>query len=424
MSIDVKFNPPIVDDPTGNNVKYIGKAYWDVNNFVGHYHTWLISSRSWSGNQVTQYYYTYREELGYEIWVYNDHENKYIYRFERNYTEGHFPEDRIDVGSPSVAGATSDRPSIDPNNIICPWYGDIQTGDILLKNNGNILDIALEWTDVGIYVGNDKVMEVESEGVVYNDLSEWDDDKNVALIRIITARENQRYSAAKWVEKQVGKTNSYLWSEKRTDPDSLAWYSSELVWAAYKNQGIDIDYDQSERFVSPDDIYKDNDTIEISGSREDLPLLEDYLYIKSKASVDLSIIDPLGSKVNKKISQITDSYYLEGDIDCNGDIETIVLIPNRKIGDYIISIVPKVNALPTDTYSLEVSTEDETIVLAQDELIKNIPNEPYTIHSSPSGVSYDDPQENFPAIQSYMLFITLISILGVVSIMILFRKKN
>lgn len=78
MSIDVKFNPPIVDDPTGNNVKYIGKAYWDVNNFVGHYDTWLISSRSWSGNQVTQYYYTYREELGYEIWVYNDHENKYI----------------------------------------------------------------------------------------------------------------------------------------------------------------------------------------------------------------------------------------------------------------------------------------------------------------------------------------------------------
>jgi outer membrane protein assembly factor BamB/uncharacterized protein YycO len=422
--IDVNFTPPIVDNPYSNNVKFIGKIYWDVNNFVGYYNTWLISSRSWSGDRVTQYYYTYREDLGYEIWVYNDPENKYIYRFDRNYAAGQDPESTKDMGTYFIAGATSNKPSLDPNNIlIFPRDGDLQTGDILLKNNGDILDIALEWTHLGIYVGNNEVIEVKSGTIVYNDLSEWDDEKNVALLRVISAREDQRYSAAKWAEKQVGKINSYLWSEKKMDSDSLAWYGSELVWAAYKNQGIDIDFDQSEKFVSPDDIYKDSDTMEISGSAKDLPLLKDYISIKSRASVDLSIVDPQGSKVSKEISQITDAYYLEGDIDWNGDMEALVLLPKREIGDYVISITPKVNAQPTDIYSLEVSTEAETLVLAQNELIKNIPYSPYTIRSDLSGISYENSQENLPAFQIYISIITLILILGFVSLLILFREK-
>ena len=423
--IDVNFTPPIVDDPYSNNVKFIGKVYWDVNNFVGYYNTWLISSRSYEGNRITQYYYTYREDIGYEIWVYNDHENKYIYRFDRNYAAGQDPEGTKDMGTYFIAGATSNKPSLDPNNVlIFPRDRDFQIGDILLKNDGNILDLALEWTHIGLYVGSNEVIETNSEGVVYNDLSEWDDDKNVALLRVISAREDQKQSAAKWAESQVGKINSYLWSEKRTDPDSLSWYGSELIWAAYKNQGIDIDFDQSKKFVSPDDIYKDNDIMEISGSQEDLPLLEDYLCIKSKDSVDFNIIDPIGLKINKEICQITGAYYLEGDIDENNDMEAIVLIPKRKIGDYVISIVPKSNALPTDTYSLEVSTEDETIVLVQDELIENIPYDSFIIRSDSSGVFYKNSQENLSIFQMFMLIITLVSILGVVSLIIIFREKK
>ena len=60
----------------------------------------------------------------------------------------------------------------------------------------------------------------------------------------------------------------------------------------------------------------------------------------------------------------------------------IISIPERKVGDYYIDLIPNDDASPTDTYSLEVHTESITIVLADNIQIINMPEQPYIIRST------------------------------------------
>jgi len=76
--------------------------------------------------------------------------------------------------------------------------------------------------------------------------------KNLAFVRVITANYSIKQDAINWSKKQRGKSfQDYFqppWFDiKCHNPDlwwfpkSSEWYCSELVWAAYYNQGIDID---------------------------------------------------------------------------------------------------------------------------------------------------------------------------------------
>ena len=425
--IDVNFNPPIVFDPFENNVEFLGLVRWYFDNFDGYFDTWLINSRNWMGNIVTQYYYTYREDLGYEMWVYNDPGKDFSYRFERNFTKWQFPEDRVDVGCPSIAGATGLSPALDPDDILFVpgWREDIEPGDILLHNTGSVIDLVLDWTHAGIYVGNDKVVEAVANGVIYNDIDKWDDDKNVALLRVNSASKSQREAAATWAEGQVGKSYSFWWYEKRTDPSSLAWYCSELVWAAYKNIDIDIDYDESKYFVSPDDIYKDDDTNEIGGYRDGVSLSDKFLKIKASCPVDIIIKDPEGLILSKESFGILNSYYLEGDIDYDDDLEDIILFSQYKYGYYYITIIPEENASLTDLFTLEVSTINKTITLCQNLPISDISGDPYSIYASESGIFKEKPQdEDLPGINGYHIILTMNLIFGVTLVTTILRKKK
>jgi hypothetical protein len=107
--LDVNFDPPTVTDPLENNVKYIGSVYWDLWDACSD--TWLITARSWEGNVVTKYYYTLND-TGWEMWVWNDPDHKFIYRFARHYTTTQFPEDRIDTGGIADAGTTDDEAAL------------------------------------------------------------------------------------------------------------------------------------------------------------------------------------------------------------------------------------------------------------------------------------------------------------------------
>lgn len=115
---DVNFSPPVVTDPFENSVKYVGKVYWYLETWEDYFDTWLITARNWAGDVVTQYYYTFREDTGWEAWVWNDPGHKFIYYYERNFVAGPFPENRIDTGDPSLAGNTAEIPTLDPNKII------------------------------------------------------------------------------------------------------------------------------------------------------------------------------------------------------------------------------------------------------------------------------------------------------------------
>ena len=122
----------------------------------------------------------------------------------------------------------------------------------------------------------------------------------------------------------------------------------------------------------------------------------------SHSPIDLIITDPDGETIYKDIGQredvsergdVGDSLtmgYMSYDINGDGELNDIVASPERKLGDYLITIVPEPDALPTDTYTLEaealVNGETITVVLAEDVPISDIPRTPYILGSGETEV--------------------------------------
>jgi len=104
--------------------------------------------------------------------------------------------------------------------------------------------------------------------------------------------------------------------------------------------------------------------------------------VVAKSPVDLIITDPDGEIITKEIGQSPTMEYQVYDIDRDGRLDAIVIGGERKIGDYLIQVVPEPEDLPTDTYSLIVTANDQTIILAEDVPISDIPRVPYIIKST------------------------------------------
>jgi hypothetical protein len=115
----------------------------------------------------------------------------------------------------------------------------------------------------------------------------------------------------------------------------------------------------------------------------------------AKSPVDLEVTDPDGTTITYDLKEDPDMIirevegmtYEEFDIDGNGDLDDIIIIWERKIGDYLIYVKPESDAAMTDTYTLEVWADNQTYVLAKDIKISDIPTQPYIIRSSETGIS-------------------------------------
>lgn len=113
----------------------------------------------------------------------------------------------------------------------------------------------------------------------------------------------------------------------------------------------------------------------------------------AKSPVDIVITDPDGLTISKQFNEIPGATYTEIDIDGDGYLDDQIRIPDRKIGNYIIEVIPEPGASPTDTYTLEVILFGIPIIVAENIPICNIPSEPYIIESTETGVT-------LPTIQS------------------------
>jgi N-acetylmuramoyl-L-alanine amidase len=104
------------------------------------------------------------------------------------------------------------------------------------------------------------------------------------------------------------------------------------------------------------------------------------LTITAKCPVDLVVTDPDGLRICKDFTEIPGASYAE--IEINGDTGVQIRIPDRKIGDYLIEVVPRPGALPTDTFTLTVSLFGVPVVIARNMPISEIPSEPYVVVST------------------------------------------
>lgn len=241
------------------------------------------------------------------------------------------------------------------------------------------------WTHVGMYVGNEQVVEAvyeqEVKEVIISPLSQWNWPQKtcVEALSVVAADNEIRTRAVSFALSQVGKSyDSCLW-EKNPNEDS--WYCSELVWAAYFNASngkINIEHGPDAVGITPTEIDLDNDTVLIGEHKERIPYAGPIIMM-TKSPVDLNVTDPHGLFISKQLNQIPYTVYGEDDIDNNGSIDDWVGIPKPKIGEYLLNVVPEVNALPTDTYSLEATINGQTMVLAEDVQIQDIPSQPYKV---------------------------------------------
>lgn len=307
------------------------------------------------------------------------------------------------------------------------WRKSILIGDILnLRSCGLLASILHEWTHTGIYVGEGKVIEALSEGVLETSIINWDYPTQTycTLLRVKPSTTEIRNSAARWAKKQEEKNYVLSFYEKLYDANEPDWYCSELVWAAYFNQGINLDVDdvggyQQWNGVKPGDIYEDSNTEEIDSHMEYRPSRFCYigkvLNIKTKCPVDLKIEDPAGNVISKN-SIDKSSCYFEDDFDEDGEIEDIILIDEFTFGEYTIEILAEQNASITDTFSLYASFGNFTLPIAIDIPIENIPSDPYRIRVSENGITLITPQGEEIFIPGYNL-VFIISLIGLAMIL-------
>jgi len=162
----------------------------------------------------------------------------------------------------------------DPQILTIP--DGVEIGDMMLCDL--TLDQSNPWKLPGpynehsaIYIGNNTL--IEANGVVryrnYSQFTHW--CKNYAFIRVKTATEAQRYAAAEWAKSKIGYPYQvffdFPWfgikiantSSKIPTADEI--YCVELLWAAYYNQGIDIDRNgwRPPWWLTPYDILYDDD---------------------------------------------------------------------------------------------------------------------------------------------------------------------
>jgi VWFA-related protein len=104
---------------------------------------------------------------------------------------------------------------------------------------------------------------------------------------------------------------------------------------------------------------------------------------RTTSPVDLIITDPDGLTITKDIYEIPGAfYYYVSDIDGNGELDDIILAPEKKIGNYLLSVIPEKSARANDTYSIEIVVDSEVFFLAKDIQISDIPDQPIVIRSS------------------------------------------
>lgn len=104
--------------------------------------------------------------------------------------------------------------------------------------------------------------------------------------------------------------------------------------------------------------------------------------IKAYCPINLIVKDPDGFRITSDIGEIPGVlYYFQCYLDEDSDIDDVVVGPEFKTGDYLITIEPGTDAEPTVTYSVEVSIGTVTIMLAEDVQISDIPGQGYMVRS-------------------------------------------
>lgn len=154
----------------------------------------------------------------------------------------------------------------------------VKKGDIFFENEGLA---SIFKGHSGIVVGRFydstrgifylRVVESIASGVKYGIIDDGRMDKNhCELYRVTPATSKQKANAVAFCTSQLNKPWSIIPPNPATSSSSENWYCSELVWAGYKNQGIDLD-GENEIGILPSEICQSPYTAQYTVSTALLP---------------------------------------------------------------------------------------------------------------------------------------------------------
>ena len=129
----------------------------------------------------------------------------------------------------------------------------------LTKTHGELTNLFIpgKWSHVGIYTGENTVVEAVGKGVIEKDLATFmltKDEICLLAPAFITDEKRMKY-AAEWCERQIGLPYDYDFYS-----NNKAFYCSELVYNAYKvvdpTSGFELRERLGVKTVLPDDFYR------------------------------------------------------------------------------------------------------------------------------------------------------------------------
>jgi len=325
------------------------------------------------------------------------------------------------------------------------WRRFIQPGDILYD------PCALGGVGhVGIYIGNGQTVDPREDGLVHA-ITSWDwPARSAAQILRVDCPDtsaNCAQAAADWASDLVDQIerdpnrfycyqcplpcedlcncfcSTYCTASctKNASQQEDDWYCSELVWAAYFNQKVNIENDRDAgrwwwithsweelKYIDPirpHEICDDNYDVGPVGGHDHGEFIilsrklcncRDRLEIRADCPVDLLITDPDGLTIDKDSSEILNGIYWFDDLNGDNSLDVIVSLEPKQ-GTYQIQVKPRPEAGATDTYTLvfeDYSTSKKTTV-ADEVSVKDIPDEPYQFElpSSESGADINQDSD-------------------------------
>ncbi|MBR3770737.1 MAG: hypothetical protein IKL07_00555 [Clostridium sp.] len=149
---------------------------------------------------------------------------------------------------------------------------NVKAGDIVYEANGGLGVTGHIAIVEGKYYDSTKkmyyirVIEAISSGVVRSILDDTRvDDKAVTIYRVSGATSAQKTAALNFCKGELG-SKYFCDLKKDTSSSETDWYCSELVWAGYKNQGIDIETTTgiNEPGITPRDIARSSKVYKVS----------------------------------------------------------------------------------------------------------------------------------------------------------------
>ena len=151
-----------------------------------------------------------------------------------------------------------------------PYPTGLIPGDIVIGHNPtSAIVIPGYWTHTGLVAYYDNsagdwvIIEATFEGVVLTTLRDFLSRYDAVAVLRVKTTDTIRWNAVVFAYQRLGKPYDYAWYTKQVYGDK--YYCSELVWAAYKANGVDVDANPGWTLkylggVAPQEIYDDSDT--------------------------------------------------------------------------------------------------------------------------------------------------------------------